>query len=205
MKIALHALTLTIAVLMLSSHTTLTRSKSSIIVTGKAHNMDSKQPVSSHTIPPNILNEIITAWQEYIRTINWPGAIKHVKPKVTGCGLVYCLANPFERRLNESFAIADMSNLRFSEPHYHPEETEIYFILQGEGLVVVGEREELVRAGSIVVIPPNTAHFTIPHNSLVLAVVNTPPFRAEHYIPLIEENKQVKFNKAQFLHLTGCP
>jgi len=123
------------------------------------------------------MNEIIIAWQIYLNGIDsWQNLVIGIKPKQTGCGLVYELPNPIPRE-NESFAIADMSNLTFAEPHYHPE-TEIYFILQGSGLIVIGGQEQRVQKGSIVIIPSNIAHFTIPEKDLVLAVVNTPPFNA---------------------------
>lgn len=146
------------------------------------------------------MNEIIIAWQIYLNTIsNWKNLVNGIDPKITGCGLVYELANPIYRA-NESFAIADMSNLAFSEPHYHPE-TEIYFILQGRGLVVVGGQEQQVQKGSVVIIPSNIAHFTIPEKDLVMAIVNTPPFNAANYYPLSDENLAVKFDKAQFERL----
>lgn len=142
------------------------------------------------------MNEIIIAWQIYLNTVSdWKNLVNGIDPKITGCGLVYELSNPIYRP-NESFAIADMSNLAFSEPHYHPE-TEIYFILQGRGLVVVGRQEIEVQKGSIVVIPSNIAHFTIPEKDLVMAVVNTPPFDINHYYPLAESNTVVKFDRKQ--------
>ena len=152
--------------------------------------------------PINAIAEIVNTWQWYLRGIgDWKNLIKDVKSKETGCGLVYDLANP-ANRLNESFAIADMRTIRFAEPHYHPE-TEVYFVLQGRGLIVVGGKEELMEKDSAIVIPPNIAHFTIPKEDLVLAAVNTPPFRIENYIVLTEENKTVKFDKAQFNRLVG--
>lgn len=95
-----------------------------------------------------------------------------------------------------------MSNLGFAEPHNHPE-TEIYFILHGSGLVVVGGQEQHVQKGSVVIIPSNIAHFTIPEKDLVMAVINTPPFKPENYYPLTQENSAVKFDKAQFERLIG--
>jgi mannose-6-phosphate isomerase-like protein (cupin superfamily) len=100
-------------------------------------------------------------------------------------------------RPDESFAIADMRSIPFAEPHYHQEE-EIYFVLHGTGLIVIGGKEEQLKKGSVVVIPSNIAHFTIPHEDLVLAVVNTPPFVAEHYTVVKNTNKRVKFDKEQF-------
>lgn len=145
----------------------------------------------------NNLDEIIYVWEKYLNELNdWKILIKDAKPKITGNGEIYGLKNPINRP-NESFAIADMRKISFAEPHYHPE-TEIYFILQGSGKVVIGGKEEVVQKSSIVIIPSNIAHFTIPKNDLVLAVINTPPFKMENYFALSENNKTVKFDKNQF-------
>ncbi len=143
------------------------------------------------------IQKIAKKWQNFLSSLDdWQILIKNVKGHQCGCGLVYEIPNPIVAE-NESFAIADMSNLAFFEPHYHPE-TEIYFILQGSGLVVVGGQEIAVHKGSVVIIPSNIAHFTIPEKDLVMAVVNTPPFNAANYYPLTQENAAVKFDKAQF-------
>ncbi len=145
------------------------------------------------------IDETINVWQEYLMSMAaWHTLIKDIEPKQTGCGPVYELTNPINRP-HESFAIADMRNILFAEPHYHANgETEIYFVLQGNGLIVIGGEEQTLQKGSVVATLPNTAHFTIPHEELVLAVVNTPPFQAENYIVLSESNEQVKFDKNQF-------
>lgn len=116
-------------------------------------------------------------------------------PKENLCGVIYVPPDPLYRE-NESFAVADMSKVEFAHPHYHTE-TEIYFILQGKGLVVVGGKENYVEKNSIVVIPGNTAHFTIPIEELVLAVVCTPPYRGEYVLPLDQDNPLVKYNQSQ--------
>ncbi|HSW37842.1 MAG TPA: cupin domain-containing protein [Candidatus Saccharimonadales bacterium] len=147
---------------------------------------------------------ITSAWTAYLKTIsNWQDLVKGVEPKEGGCGLIYELPNPIDRP-TESFAIADMRELKVAEPHYHPKGViEIYFVLQGSGLVVVGGKGQKVAKGSTVVIPPNTAHFTIPSNDLVLAAINTPPFRPEDYIVVTETNPDVKFDKEQFERLSN--
>lgn len=142
-------------------------------------------------------DELINRWQNYLNNIkDWKKLIKGVPPKECGCGFVYELSH-ISLTKDESFAIADMSNLLISEPHYHPE-LEIYFILKGTGLVVVGNTEYSVQKNSIVVIAPNIAHYTVPQKNLVMAVVNTPAFNAQNYVPLLEDNAQVQFSKIQF-------
>ncbi len=146
------------------------------------------------------VNELVHTWQSYLDTIDdWTFLTSDCVPKDTHCGLIYELQNPIHRQ-NESFAIADMRNLSYAEPHFD-REIEVYFVLQGRGLVVVGDKQNDVEKGSVIVIPPNTAHFTIPEENLVLAVVNTPPFKPENYVPLSESDKSVKFDKDFFCTL----
>lgn len=148
------------------------------------------------------MHEIVKKWNNFLHSIrDWQVLTKNIEPKECGCGLVYEIPNPIPAE-NESFAIADMSNLAFSEPHYHLE-TEIYFILQGSGLVVVGGQEIAVQKGSVVIIASNIAHFTIPEKDLVMAVVNTPPFNVDHYYALSGHNLAVKFDKQQFDRLVS--
>lgn len=151
----------------------------------------------------NNIDEIIEVWQAYLNSIDdWQSLTKDIAPKKTGCGFIYELKNPINRP-HESFAIADMRAIHFCEPHYHPVETEIYFVLQGHGIVVVGSKEKLVQKGSVIITPPNTAHFTIAQGDLVLAVINMPPFKLENYVVLTQENKIVGFDKSQFNRLAS--
>ena len=140
--------------------------------------------------------EIIAAWQDFFNTSNWHDLIKGVSPINSLCGVVYELPN-FLNRPNEGLAIVDMSALAFAEPHYHPN-LEIYFILHGNALVVVGNQQYLVQQGDVVVIPPLKAHYTIPHDDYVIACVNIPPYTPESYIPLKESNAAVEFDYTLF-------
>jgi mannose-6-phosphate isomerase-like protein (cupin superfamily) len=42
--------------------------------------------------------------------------------------------------------------------HYHKRSTELYYVLEGEGLVVLDGVEHAVRKGSLVQIPPGVVH-----------------------------------------------
>jgi predicted metalloenzyme YecM/mannose-6-phosphate isomerase-like protein (cupin superfamily) len=156
-----------------------------------------ERPTLSHDTSQNQQAAIINSWQRFLHNVeNWHELVKGHEPKAVGCGLVYELENPINRP-NESFAIADMRELKVAEPHYH-EELEIYFVLQGSGSIVIGGQEHELRGNMAIVIPSNTAHFTLPDSELVLAVVNNPAFKPEHYIVLTDSNSAVKFDKAQF-------
>mgnify|MGYP000224064466 CR=1 FL=1 len=45
-----------------------------------------------------------------------------------------------------------------ARPHYHRRSTELYYVLEGEGVVVLDGVEQPVRRGSIVHIPPGVVH-----------------------------------------------
>lgn len=147
------------------------------------------------------MDSVVAAWQPYIDSIDdWQALVRGVEPKPTGCGPIYELDNPLTDRQEESFAIADMRDLIVSEPHYHPNgETEIYVVLTGIGKVIVGGREQPLEAGTVVVTPPDTTHFTVPKQNLVLAVVNTPSFNPANYVPIVESKEDVGFDKRQFV------
>ncbi|HUD10405.1 MAG TPA: cupin domain-containing protein [Candidatus Saccharimonadales bacterium] len=151
----------------------------------------------------NSIDEVVAAWKSYVDTLrDWQDIVKNTSPQVTGCGLVYEIPNPIQR-LNESFAIADMRQLKVAEPHYHNNETEIYIVIQGEGVSVVGHNEQKIGKDSVVITPPRTTHFTVPTDGLILAVINTPPFQRENYVSISETNAELQFDKSQFTRLTA--
>ncbi len=86
---------------------------------------------------------VVAAWKPYLDSVqDWQLLVDDVEPKPTGCGPVYELPNPINRP-NETFAIADMRELKVYEPHYHANgETEIYVVLQGSGSIVVGRNQQ---------------------------------------------------------------
>lgn len=150
------------------------------------------------------MEEVVAAWKPYLDAVeDWHQVVEGVEPKPTGCGPVYELPNPVNRP-NESFAIADMRELEVTEPHYHANgETEIYVVLQGLGTIVVGMKEQRIEKGSVIVTPPDTTHFTIPDSDLVLAVINTPPFKPENYVVVSETDHKVGFDQEQFARLSN--
>lgn len=152
------------------------------------------------------INELVTAWKTYFETVdNWQKLVTGIEPKTTGCGPVYELENKLNRP-NESLAIADMRGIEYATPHYHANgETEVYFALEGAGLVVVGSEETQSKKGSVIVIPPDTAHYAIPDKvqGLILAVVNTPPFSIANNIDLADDNPEVNFDLNMFKQLTN--
>jgi mannose-6-phosphate isomerase-like protein (cupin superfamily) len=134
------------------------------------------------------IDTLISAWQSYLQTVDdWQKLIVDIDPKLGGCGRIYELDNPIDRT-NESFVIADMRDMDFSEPHKHINgEIEVYFVIAGSGTMSIGNQIKALEPGIVVVTPPDTAHCTYsPNKDIVLAVVNTPPFDANNVVVLNE-------------------
>lgn len=150
------------------------------------------------------IEELIIAWQQYIATMgDWQELVKGVTPKQTYCGPIYEPVSPLNRP-NESFAISDMRDVNVAEPHYHTGgETEIYFVLSGSGVTVVGGEELQIKAGDVIVTPPETAHFTIPKEDLVMIVINTPPFSLDNNIHIDDSKPEVKYDHEQYKRLAA--
>ncbi|OGL31046.1 hypothetical protein A3D14_02175 [Candidatus Saccharibacteria bacterium RIFCSPHIGHO2_02_FULL_47_12] len=148
------------------------------------------------------MDELIKAWQNYVDNLDdWQAVVKGVVPKQTQCGPVYEPPSPLPER-TETFAVSDMRDVQVAYPHYHKNgETEIYFIIQGSGLTVVGGEEIPIQKGSTVVTPPDTTHFTIPEEDLVMVVINTPSFNAANIVEPHGTDPKVKFDKAQYERL----
>jgi quercetin dioxygenase-like cupin family protein len=55
-------------------------------------------------------------------------------------------------------AWAHVVDIDGSRPHYHRRSTEIYYVLDGEGMIQLDGQSHTIRAGSIVHIPPGVVH-----------------------------------------------
>ncbi len=150
------------------------------------------------------MDEIVKAWKNYVSNLDrWESIVKDVEPKQTACGPVYEPPSPLPDRI-ETFAISDMRDVKVAYPHYHKNgETEIYFVIQGSGLTVVGGEEIPVKKGSVVITPPDTTHFTIPEKDLVMVVINTPSFNASNIVEPHKTDPKVKFDKYQYDRLVN--
>lgn len=59
---------------------------------------------------------------------------------------------------NQSLAEATVPLGATTDMHYHPKAEEIYYVLEGTGLMRLGEEESFVRPGDAIAIPPGTPH-----------------------------------------------
>lgn len=159
--------------------------------------------MATHAELPSEIQEIAGVWQEYVNSIeDWQALIEGIEPIQGGCGAIYEIDNPLDRP-GESFAIADMRELPFAEPHYHPAGNwELYVAFLGTATVIVGGIENRMSKGDVLAIRPGTAHYTMPDSEFVNGVVNKPPFAPENYIPLTGSNPDVQYDHEKFLART---
>lgn len=151
------------------------------------------------------INALVDKWRKFFSLAGpWHELVKDIQPHAGGCGLLYELPNYLNNPL-ESFAIADMRNITHAEPHYHRTETEVYFFLEGSGLVVVGDQEINASLGDVIITPPLTAHYVIPDSNCIIAVVNTPPFNADDCVLLTKTDHTVNYNHEIFLRKFVVP
>ena len=60
--------------------------------------------------------------------------------------------------VKQSLAEARVLPGQRTTPHYHPKTEEIYYILEGQGEMRIGEKTRTVEPGDAVAIPPGTVH-----------------------------------------------
>ncbi len=74
-----------------------------------------------------------------------------------GCGWRDRLISREDRGL-EPAAWAHAVDIDGAKPHYHKRATEIYYVLEGEGAIVLDGVAHPIRKGSLVHIPPGVVH-----------------------------------------------
>jgi mannose-6-phosphate isomerase-like protein (cupin superfamily) len=66
-----------------------------------------------------------------------------------------------------------------ARPHYHKRSTELYYVLEGGGVVLLDGEEHPVRKGSIVHIPPGVVHGAV--GRMRVLVVGIPDIAEDEY------------------------
>lgn len=95
------------------------------------------------------------------------------------CGFVWRLINPETAPVKAlSIALVHINVRGQSTPHHHKVTEEIYCILDGVGLLKVGDKEYPIKQGIIAYIPPNLIHTLINtgKRELKLLVIDYPPY-----------------------------
>ena len=73
-----------------------------------------------------------------------------------------------------------------SARHYHRQAEEVYYILQGQGQMVIDDEIRLVEPGDTVIIPPPSQHLirNVGTEELVMVVTCAPAWSPEDEIPV---------------------
>jgi mannose-6-phosphate isomerase-like protein (cupin superfamily) len=85
----------------------------------------------------------------------------------------------------EPAAWAHAVDIDGAKPHFHKRSTELYYVLKGEGSVILDGKEEPVRKGSIVHIPPGVVHAA--KGQMRVLVVGVPDIADDDYFPVSDE------------------
>ncbi|WP_456481466.1 cupin domain-containing protein [Methanopyrus sp.] len=103
------------------------------------------------------------------------------EPYVTLDGsLIYEVVRPeFSRIKTVSLAVAEVPPGESTVPHYHIDFDEVYWVLEGRGVVHVGSRSLEVHPEDCVEIPRGTVHWVENDGSETLRIlcVCSPPYR----------------------------
>ncbi len=76
-------------------------------------------------------------------------------------------------------AVANVSHLEIdnSRNHYHKQMTEFYYVLKGEGEIVLDGERRHIQAGELVLIPPGVWHTS--EGEMEVLIVGVPPLETE--------------------------
>lgn len=72
-----------------------------------------------------------------------------------------------------SVALIEFSKGAASVPHFHPVIEESYYVVSGEGTIIVGEEKAVIKQGDLVVIPQNVVHQVINNSDQELKLIVT--------------------------------
>lgn len=75
--------------------------------------------------------------------------------EASACGYRYRLLS---REDDDIAAWAHAVDIDGARPHYHKRATELYYVLEGEGKVILDGKEKEVRKGTMIHIPPGVVH-----------------------------------------------
>lgn len=106
------------------------------------------------------------------------------------CGFVRLLSR------SDDFAGGNVVTVQMrgaSAPHFHKSTTEFYFVIGGPGTIVAGRQVIPANTGTLVLIPPLTAHYVIPRNVMKLVVFAVPAWQKSDEFVLEEDNAEVDY------------
>jgi mannose-6-phosphate isomerase-like protein (cupin superfamily) len=88
----------------------------------------------------------------------------------------------------EPVAWAHAVDIDGAKPHFHKRSTELYYVLEGQGSVILDGHEAPVRKGSIVHIPPGVVHAA--KGKMRVLVVGVPDIADDDYFPASDDGSR---------------
>lgn len=70
-----------------------------------------------------------------------------------------------------------VTQIRDATVHYHKQTTELYYILEGRGTMLLDDDEVAIRPGTAITIPPHCRH--AGRGEFKAVIVTVPPFEAD--------------------------
>ncbi len=119
----------------------------------------------------------------------YPGK-KIVKNKETNPTEVICEIDPAEGHPRYSTAVAVIDR---TEPHYHRQAAEIYYVLKGTLTLYKGEGKEVLKEGDFSVIKPEEHHAAEGNETWVL-VYSEPGWSVTDHFMVKEEKEQIEYS-----------
>ena len=102
----------------------------------------------------------------------------------SACGYRYRLLSKGDENIAAWAHAVDIDGAR---PHFHKRTTELYYVLEGEGSVVLDGQERDVRPGTMIHIPPGVVHGAI--GKMRVLVVGIPDIDdSDIYYPDVSES-----------------
>ena len=117
------------------------------------------------------------------RPLNEPILVRHegaVPRERSACGFRDRLISREDTTLHPA-AWAHAVDIDGAQPHYHKRSTELYYVVDGEGTVILDGAEEPVRKGSMVHIPPGVVHAA--KGRMRVLVIGIPDIAEDDYVP----------------------
>ncbi len=153
------------------------------------------------------LQEPIAAWKTFYNHADYPTFMANVDALESGCGIIYELHGipDLDAPHDGTACIVDMRKIAgATEPHVHYKTTEVYYVLEGSGTIVIGEREYPVSQGDVITVPAGVGHYSVPSENFILGVVSFPFFDINDHVDLrtADEStrKAAKYDHSRYLN-----
>lgn len=153
------------------------------------------------------LQKHIADWQAFYNNADYPSLMASIAALESGCGIIHELHDipGLDAPHDGTACIVDMRKIAgATEPHVHYKTTEIYYVLEGSGTIVIGEREYPVNRGDVITVPKGVGHYSVPSKNLILGVVSFPFFDIDDHVDLRAADettrKSAKYDHVHYLH-----